>query len=757
MVSIAHSLTGKLIVLSGAILLLGVSALSYFAIANQQEHLHRSVVNQADRLSTTIKLGTHYAMMLNSRDDITQIIKNIGSQEGIESLRIYNKAAQIKFSNNDAEVDVQTNIKSEACYVCHREEPPRSTLELDERIRFYEDDEGHRHLGIITPIHNEPGCDEGGCHFHPPEKKILGAIDVVVSLDQADRETASLRKRLLTFSGFIFVCTSAAILIFMVRFIRTPIMRLIRSTRQIARGELTPDIDVHQDDEVGQLASAISKMGRDIAQKQAELNRQRDEYQNLFAHVPCIITVQDRNYRIIRYNREFADKFKPRPGDYCYRAYKNRSEKCPNCPVELTFANNRSYCSEESGPDKDGNIRHWFVTTSPITNDAGEVVAAMEMCLDITPRKELERQLKKSEQKYQAIFSNIPNPVFVLDHDSLEILDCNASVASIYGYAKDGIVGRSFLDLFRPGERERFAADLREKEVIDRAVQIARDGRLMFVTIRISPTEYGGQKVWLVTTSDITKRLETEQQLIQAGKMTTLGEMATGVAHELNQPLTVIKAASAFFLRKLKRGECVEPAVLADLAGEIDGHVDRATRIINHLREFGRKPDMQLSLTQVGDVLRRAFDIFHQQLKLREIEVEWDLHPDLPAVMADAGRLEQVFVNLLINARDAIEERWAVSPPPAGTGKLIRLASGVDGGRVFVRVADNGAGIPKGLMERIFEPFFTTKKVGKGTGLGLSISYGIVQDMGGTIGVESREGEGTAFTVNLPRPEVAHG
>ncbi len=755
LVSVTRSLTGKLIVLIGGILLVGITALSYFAIANHRDYLMKNLLAQGDKLSTTIKLGTHYAMMLNSRDDITQIITNIGSQEGIESLRIYNKEGQIKFSNNQAEVDSVTNIRDEACFVCHRVEPPLVNLELSERTRLFEGPDGFRRLGIIAPIHNEPGC-VGECHFHPPEKQVLGAIDFVVSLARTDGEIITLERRLMFFTAFIFIVISGAIYVFMVKVIRKPIMELVRGTRLIARGEPNPDIDVRQDDEVGLLASSITSMGRAIAAKQAELNRQRDEYQNLFARVPCIITVQDRNYRLIRYNREFAEKFKPRPGDFCYHAYKNRTSKCPDCPVEQTFATNRSHTSEESGPDKDGNMRHWLVTTSPITNEAGEVVAAMEMCLDITPRKELERELTKSEQKYQAIFSNIPNPVFVLDHETLNILDCNQSVEAVYGITRERLMSSSFLDLFRPSERERYARELREHEVIDRAVHMAAEGRRIFVTIRVSPSEYGGHKVWLVTTSDITKRLETEQKFIQAGKMATLGEMAAGVAHELNQPLTVIKAASGFILGRVGRGQEVPPELLADLAREVDGHVDRASRIINHLREFGRKPDMQLSPAQANDILRRALDIFSQQLKLREIEVVFDLAENLPPVMADAGRLEQVFVNLLINARDAIEERWAAAPP-GDEGKRITLETRQEDGQVVIRMADNGAGIPKGVMERIFEPFFTTKKVGQGTGLGLSISYGNIQDMGGSIKVDSAEGRGTAFTISLPRAEDGNG
>jgi histidine kinase len=241
-----------------------------------------------------------------------------------------------------------------------------------------------------------------------------------------------------------------------------------------------------------------------------------------------------------------------------------------------------------------------------------------------------------------------------------------------------------------------------------------------------------------------------EQQLIQASKMATLGEMATGVAHELNQPLSVIKTASSFLRRKADNGVQIKTDILRTMAEEIDTHVDRASKIIGHMREFGRKSDVAKERVQVNNVLRRAVDFFKQQLKLREIEVVEDLEEDLPEVLADPNRLEQVFVNLLINARDAIEKKGE----PRGQkeeAKRITLKTKAQDATVIIEVTDTGTGIPEALLDRIFEPFFTTKKVGKGTGLGLSISYGIVQDYDGMIEVKSKEGEGATFVIRFPR------
>ena len=452
-----NSLASKLILTVGIVLLFTIATWAFFNIRHQKEKMMKNMVASTDRLSTTIRLGTHYAMMLNSRDEINQIINNIGRQPEIKNIRIYNKQGEIKYSNNPDEVEQITNIKDEACHICHQTDPPKSSVPLEERTRIFPSARGYRLIGIISPISNEPGCSTGACHVHPEGKKILGALDVVISLENTDHEILMEERGIIALAVFVFLITAAIIFVFVLRFVNQPIKRLIDGTRLIARGDYTSKVQVKKADELGQLASAINQMADDIASSQNELNKQRDEYQNLFERVPCLITVQDRNYRLLRFNREFAHRFGPNLGDYCFHAYKGRTEKCVSCPVEMTFADGLSHQAEESGVDKDGSVKHWLVRTSPIKNMAGEVVAAMEISLDITHRRQLEVDLQKSEKKYHAIFSNIPNPVFVLDVNTLQIMDCNKSVTAVYGYPVEEMIGKSFMTLFHKDEQDHYA------------------------------------------------------------------------------------------------------------------------------------------------------------------------------------------------------------------------------------------------------------------------------------------------------------
>jgi histidine kinase len=754
--NIRNRLASKLILTVGLTLLVIISTWAYFNTNYQKKKLMENIVAGTDRLTNTIRLGTHYAMMSNSRTDINQIINNIGRQKEIESIRIYNKGGEIKYSNRPAEVDTTTNIKDEACYICHRTDPPQSKLGLEERIRIFTSSQGYRLLGIISPICNEPGCSTDACHLHPKGKKILGALDVVVSLADTDKEILTAEKGIIGLAAIVFLVTSAIIFLFVLRFVNQPIRRLIDGTRQIAREVYPGKVAVDQNDEMGQLATAINQMSREIGEKRAELKKQKDEFQALFEQVPCLITVQDKNFKLLRYNSEFAKSFDPEWGDFCYHTYKGRDEKCPNCPVEQTFDDGLPHYGEESGVNKDGSPTHWIVRTSPIKNSQGHIVAAMEMSLDITQRRQLEEKLEKSERKYHEIFNNIPNPVFVLDFEDLTIIDCNDSVEAVYGFSKDNIKNTPFLELFPEEERQQYAGVIKTSAEITQAKQLNYKGSPLYVNIRISPSEYPGRKVLLVTTSDITKRLETEQQLIQASKMATLGEMATGIAHELNQPLSVMKTASSFCIKKISAKQKIEDEILENLLTKIDKNVDRANQIINHMRQFARKSDLALGRIQVNDVLLKAFEIFSQQLKLKGIEVVWDLDQDLPMISGDPGRLEQVFINLLINARDAIEDRWGVKER-AGSDKTITIKTRVHMRSVIVEVYDTGMGIPASISDKIFEPFFTTKEVGKGTGLGLSISYGIVKECGGTILARSNPDQGACFMLTFPIPEQKDG
>jgi C4-dicarboxylate-specific signal transduction histidine kinase len=246
------------------------------------------------------------------------------------------------------------------------------------------------------------------------------------------------------------------------------------------------------------------------------------------------------------------------------------------------------------------------------------------------------------------------------------------------------------------------------------------------------------------TTTEMQRReqelRDKQEQLIQAGKLATLGELTTGVAHELNNPLNNIGLFVGNAVDIIELAVTDKRQIVAELDRAMQ-QVRKATAIISHLRTFGRAAPASREAMSLRHVIERALSLMQEQLRLREIEVTVDLGPEEPIVLGNSIQLEQVFINLLTNARDAVAD---------SVRKAIHISSSVGFGAADIEFADTGHGIPPGLERRIFDPFFTTKEVGKGTGLGLSIAYGIIKEHGGTISVVSRPDEGATFFIHLP-------
>jgi len=233
---------------------------------------------------------------------------------------------------------------------------------------------------------------------------------------------------------------------------------------------------------------------------------------------------------------------------------------------------------------------------------------------------------------------------------------------------------------------------------------------------------------------------EKQEQLVQAGKLATLGELTTGVAHELNNPLNNIGLFIGNVLDQLRLGRFSEEDAMRELENAMD-QVRKATVIISHLRTFGRAAPVSFEPTDIDEVIERSLLLMQEQLRLRGIEVELDLCAEELIVFGNPIQLEQVFINLLTNARDALEDERT---------KKLCIETSRDEERIAVRFSDTGPGIPSDLEQRIFDPFFTTKEVGTGTGLGLSITYSIVKEHAGEISVEPRRRGGASFLIELP-------
>ena len=371
---------------------------------------------------------------------------------------------------------------------------------------------------------------------------------------------------------------------------------------------------------------------------------------------------------------------------------------------------------------------------------------------------ELQDQCIKSEEKYRTLFNSDPHPIFILDTLTFNILDMNQRAQDSYGYLPEELLDTPFLQL---GEKD-------DTELADGLKNLSKDqsllftkkrhyrkgGQPFFVNINMSFAKYGEMDVIVAATTDITEVVEKETQLIQAGKMTTLGVMAAGMAHEINQPLNVIQVCADFFLKMLRKGQKIEAEDLKTMANDIVTNVERASGVIKHVRDFARQSEPVSSRVNINDPINDVFKVLGHQLKVHDVELELELDPDVPDIFAEHNRLEQVFINLVSNAIDAMDEKGN-RPEISDKEKRLTIKSFAENGHVCIKVTDTGVGMSEEVKNKIFEPFYTTKKVGKGTGLGVSISYGIIQDYKGSIEIESEIGKGTTFTLTFPKAPEA--
>ncbi len=417
--------------------------------------------------------------------------------------------------------------------------------------------------------------------------------------------------------------------------------------------------------------------------------------------------------------------------------------------------NGGAYISEYRLRTKGGDVVWVEERGHIIRNREGEIEFITGSLLDISRRKMAEQALNDSEEKYRSLFVSGPNPLFVVDRRTGEIFDANPMAEEVYGYRPRELAGRPCAILCTaPGEERegRCGNDLRADECAEfsRLRHYKKGGEPFLVKVKACPITYAGRKAFILAVTDITDMVRMDAQLLQANKMASLGEMSAGMAHELNQPLNAIKIGNEYLKMMIQQGREVPEWDLLQVVSEVSHQVDRASEIIQRLRAFGRKPDFvaETEPVDLNRAIRAVLDILGHQIALHNIDVDLRLADGLPRVQAHNNLLEQVFFNLITNARDAIEMKPEPDDPRGIIG-TITIRTYPAGGRVAATVTDTGIGITEEAMEKIFDPFFTTKEVGKGMGMGLSIIYGIIRDFDGDIQVEGRPGEGARFTVSF--------
>jgi len=356
-------------------------------------------------------------------------------------------------------------------------------------------------------------------------------------------------------------------------------------------------------------------------------------------------------------------------------------------------------------------------------------------------------EVNRAKSEWEDTFKAVRDIIVVIDRE-MRILRVNQAAINFCGLEENQILGKKYCDLFCTDHNRCTECSYKETMLTGETANIQRrlkDGRVMevFVYPAVQEDNKPGAVIYI---KDISERLKMQVQLLQTARLAALGEMAAGVAHELNTPLAVIIGDTELLLRITPKSDQTYK-ILQDI--KTCGL--RCKRIVRGLLTFSRQEQYVFQPVDLNAVVDEAIKLVSYHIETENIEVRLEQNEKLPVVEGNAQQLEQVVVNLLLNARQSFDE-------DDDRERRITVQTGFnkDRNQAFIKVSDNGRGIPQEILTKIFDPFFTSKGGGKGTGLGLSVSLGIVQKHGGTIAVESERGKGSTFIVYLP-PAQSNG
>ncbi len=370
---------------------------------------------------------------------------------------------------------------------------------------------------------------------------------------------------------------------------------------------------------------------------------------------------------------------------------------------------------------------------------------------NITELRRAEEALRRSEEHYRLLFETNPQPMWVFDRESYAFLAVNEAAVQHYGWSREEFLRMTARDIRPPEDVPALEA------LVERTFGPARpgvfrhlrkDGSIIEVETVGNPMPFNGRPAIMVLANDVTEQRRLEEQVRQVQRMEAVGRLAGGVAHDFNNLLTVISGYTEMLVKALQDRPADQRR-----AEEIQRAAGRATALTRQLLAFGRKQVMEPRVLELDKVVEGMLPMLARLLG-EHVEVRVERASALGQVKADPGQIEQVVMNLAINARDAMPDGGTLVVELAdvelagGTGPDAPLHTGP---HVMLAVRDTGCGMDATTQARIFEPFFTTKEVGKGTGLGLATVYGIIQQSGGTIRVESEPGRGATFRIYLPR------
>ncbi|MDM0057602.1 PAS domain S-box protein [Variovorax fucosicus] len=543
--------------------------------------------------------------------------------------------------------------------------------------------------------------------------------------------------------------------------------RLVRAAEQLAAGRLDASSGLRGNDELGRLGRAFDSMALQVAetqthlrddiavraQVQRELEATDERLQQILNNSTAVIFARDAESRFLFVNRQWERVFGIKSADVVgrldrdvrgeerARAYRAHDQLVIDCNMTMEF--------EETLPREDG--LHTYISIKfPLHDAEGRAHGVCGIATDITERKRADEALRASEASYRAIFDATEDAIFLHDIETAAIVDVNARACAEFGYTRE-----EFMELSIGALSAGTYPYTQEEAMVHFARVVAgepmhvewqcrtRSGKLRWHELHGKRVTIDGRDRVLALARDITDKKRAQADLAreressyEREKLAALGSLLAGVAHELNNPLSVVVARAVLLEEQGNPDTQVA-------AAKIRAAAERCARIVRTFLAMARQQPPQRGPVAIEDVITAALDIAGYAVRATGIKVTIELAADIPMIDADADQLHQVLLNLILNAQQSLQDLKG--------SRCIDISGRFDRAthRVLISVADNGPGIPESARARVFEPYFTTKPTGVGTGVGLAVSLAFVEAHGGTLTLEPKE-TGAAFLISLP-------
>ncbi|TET11320.1 PAS domain-containing sensor histidine kinase, partial [Candidatus Aerophobetes bacterium] len=494
----------------------------------------------------------------------------------------------------------------------------------------------------------------------------------------------------------------------------------------------------------------IQIMAKDITREtrlEEEKSKIKNRLEAILNGIDEGLAVIDRNYKIRSTNRAFVQSLryagKSVVGKYCYKVLHNYAKACKQCVVRNTLQTGKSSESIRSRRDSDGTKIYLETRAYPLRDAEGNINQVICIFREITKRKKLEERIRYLKEYNESIVASVPSSILVVDK-SLRVVSANESFYEDFELEKKEVETKS-IERVLPAELNKVILEairtgsfLKKEEVETTFPRIGR--KVLHISVVGTKLEEDEEERTLIIIEDLSEKKQLEDELIRSGKLAALGELSAGLAHEINNPLAIISG----YAQMLQAESAMDEARKQHYLKEIVEQTDRAARIMRKVRDFARPGESRMESVDINEPLIRILSLLKDQAHLKNIRINKNLDLSLPRIKADKDQLEQIFLNIILNAVQAMPNGGELTLRT----NLRRQGAKVSAKRVELTIIDTGCGVPKENLGKIFDPFFTTKQ--KSSGLGLSITHSLVNQHHGTIAVQSQVGKGTTFVITFP-------